>query len=166
MWTGNPEFWAGQSPVLFPIVGSVQNETTEINGQVYSFKNHGFARRQEFQLIKKLDNKLVFSLTENEETLKSYPFKFELRLTYTLIDSEVQIAYEVRNTDNQEIYFQLGTHPGFNCPMEDGLSLNDYHLEFSDLEDAKRYFVNNSNLNIAGKEQVVFGSAASCRFCT
>jgi galactose mutarotase-like enzyme len=159
MWTGNPEFWAGQSPVLFPIVGSVQNETTEINGQVYSFKNHGFARRQEFQLIKKLDNKLVFSLTENEETLKSYPFKFELRLSYTLIDSEVQIAYEVRNTDNQEIYFQLGTHPGFNCPMEDGLSLSDYHLEFSDLEDAKRYFVNDSNLNIAGKEQVVFNSA-------
>lgn len=159
MWTGNPEYWTGQSPVLFPIVGSVQNETTEINGQAYTFKNHGFARRQEFKLIKKLDNKLVFSLTENEETLKSYPFKFELRLTYTLIEAEVQITYEIRNTDSQEIYFQLGTHPGFNCPLEEGLSLSDYFLEFSNLESSKRYFVNEGNLNIAGKEQILFNDS-------
>ena len=30
LWQGNPEFWSGQAPVLFPIVGCLRNGTAPI----------------------------------------------------------------------------------------------------------------------------------------
>lgn len=152
MWTGDSHFWTGQSPVLFPIVGSVRNETTLIDGIEYTLKNHGFARRSEFELRSSTQDKLVMALKYNDSTLAQYPYRFELRLIYSLLGSAVTITYEVENLDGKTILFQLGTHPGFSCPMTPELSLSDYFLEFGETESAKRYFCNSSNLIVAGKE--------------
>lgn len=156
MWTGDAAFWTGQSPVLFPIVGSVRNETTSIEGQDYHMKNHGFARRSHFEVIDSGENFCVFSLKYDENTLAMYPYRFELRMTYILSEQSVHIKYEVVNLDDKTIYFQLGTHPGFRCPMTEKLSLSDYYLEFSQEESAMRYYCNSNNLVVDGKEQKVF----------
>ena len=42
LWQGNPEFWSGQAPVLFPIVGCLRNGTATIgDNKTCSFGRHG-----------------------------------------------------------------------------------------------------------------------------
>jgi len=146
IWGGRPEFWTGRSPVLFPIVGFLHDGKTRIKGKEYMFNNHGFARRREFEQVLSTDGKLVFTLHSSASTLEQYPYRFELRLIYSLDGSSLKITYEVENPSEEEIYFQLGTHPGFNCPMAENTNLSAYFLEFSETETAQRYFINSNGL--------------------
>lgn len=153
LWQGNPEFWTGRSPVLFPIVGAVKNSEMKVNGELFPIGNHGFAKKTEFELASSEESMLVYKLVSDKETLKMYPFKFELSLTYTLEGSEVLIAYEVKNLDTKEIYFQLGTHPGFNCPMDEDLKFEDYYISFNEEETARRHFFDGANLLVSDRDE-------------
>ena len=94
-------FWNRQSPILFPIVGRIKDSKTEIEGQIYEMSQHGFARDMKFNQIE--ENHYV--LTYNEETLKKYPYKFELHVIYQIIEDTLQVEYQVKNIDNKKIYF-------------------------------------------------------------
>lgn len=152
IWNGNKEFWSGQSPVLFPIIGNLVDGIARIGEKNYILGNHGFARKTEFELVEATEEKLIYSLKYNKITLAMYPFKFDLQLTYTLNKDSVNILYKVINLDNKSIYFQLGTHPGFNCPTDKNLSFSDYFLEFNKPETLKRNFCDTGNLLIENKE--------------
>lgn len=153
IWTGDGRYWTGQSPVLFPIVGSVRNEHTRIEGKLYELKNHGFARRREFEVRSCSGTEAVFALRADELTRLHYPYEFELRLIYRVEGACLTITYEVENTDARDIAFQLGTHPGFCCPMGQHDSLTDYVLEFEQPESATRYYCNASNLMVTNQQQ-------------
>ena len=43
MWNGNPEYWAGRNPILFPQVGNTYNKTQVFKGKEYHMGNHGLA---------------------------------------------------------------------------------------------------------------------------
>ena len=115
MWQAGPE-WPRHSPVLFPIVCSVNNETYRVDGNEYHLPRHGFARDMEFTLISQTDDKATFALHESEETLKVYPYHFNLAITYRLEDNRIHVIWHVENTDCREIHFQIGAHPAFNVP--------------------------------------------------
>ena len=51
IWEGNPKFWGKHSPILFPIVGSLKNNTFDYDGASYSLPRHGFAREMNFEII-------------------------------------------------------------------------------------------------------------------
>ena len=119
--------WNRHSPVLFPIVGKLKDNKTMIHGKEYEMSQHGFARDMEFEEI--AENSYV--LKYNEETLKKYPFKFELYISYQVNQNSVTTKYRVVNKDDQMIYFGLGGHPAFNCDYSSGK----YRLEFEDIED-------------------------------
>ena len=76
LWQADPKYWPRRSPILFPIVCSVENDTYTVDGQEYHLPRHGFARDTEFTLVAESANKVVFALHESEETLKVYPFPF------------------------------------------------------------------------------------------
>ncbi|WP_281234193.1 aldose 1-epimerase family protein [Flavobacterium gelatinilyticum] len=116
IWEGNPDFWGKHSPVLFPIVGTLKNNTYTVNGKEYQLPRHGFARDMEFQLIEKSGNSAVFSLESNEETLKKYPFEFELQLIYTLENTSLNIEYIVINKGDSKMPFSIGAHPAIALP--------------------------------------------------
>ena len=78
MWQGDPAFWAGRNPTLFPMVGSTWNKEIHIDGNVYHMGNHGFARNSDFTCVFHDDTRIVMELKDSEETLKQYPFKFTL----------------------------------------------------------------------------------------
>ena len=120
-------FWNRQSPVLFPIVGQIKDSKTEIEGQIYEMSQHGFARDMEFKQIE--ENHYV--LTYNEETLKKYPYKFELHVIYEIIEDILTVTYKVKNIDDKTIYFGLGGHPAFNCDYSNG----EYEIVFNQKED-------------------------------
>ncbi|WP_278625751.1 aldose 1-epimerase family protein [Parabacteroides gordonii] len=119
LWQADPAFWKRHSPVLFPIVGSLWNNEYHHNGITYHLSQHGFARDKEFELIKETDTELRFKLQESEDTLKLYPFPFYLEIGYRLAGNQIEIIWVVKNTGNEELYFQIGAHPAFYYPDYD-----------------------------------------------
>ena len=139
MWEGNPNFWGKHSPVLFPIVGTLKNNTFYHNDTKYTLTRHGFARDMEFELIEKTEDSATFSIQSNSATLLNYPFEFELQIQYTLINTTVEIDYKVVNKDNSEIPFSIGAHPAFALPS----SFEDYSLDFEKVEPLKYTLLEN-----------------------
>lgn len=139
IWEGNPDFWGKHSPVLFPIVGTLKNNAYSINGKEYELPRHGFARDMEFQLIDKTENSAVFSLQSNSETLKKYPFDFELQLIYTLNETTLDIAYKVINKSETKIPFSIGAHPAIALPE----NFENYSFQFEKEEDLKYSLLEN-----------------------
>lgn len=130
IWEGNPNFWGKHSPILFPIVGALKNNTFEYNGTAYTLPRHGFAREMIFEVIDKKEDSVTFSLQSNEETLQKYPFSFELQLSYTLIDTTLQLGYKVLNMSETILPFSIGGHPAFAMPK----AFDSYQLQFDGLE--------------------------------
>ena len=61
IWCGNSAYWSGRNPVLFPIVGRLRDGVTTFDGIPYEIAQHGFARRQEFAVIDRADDHVVFA---------------------------------------------------------------------------------------------------------
>ena len=138
LWDGNPEYWKYHAPILFPIVGKVIDSRYIVDGKTYELPQHGLARTSEFTMISKADTEVTFELNFSEESLKVYPYKFSLKSTYALEDNTVKVTYSVKNMDNKKIYFSIGTHPAFICPISKNDKLEDYYLEFSEKEISNR----------------------------
>lgn len=141
VWNGNPEFWGKHSPVLFPIVGTLKNNTYSIDNKEYKLSRHGFARDMEFELIKKEVNSVTFALKSSEKTLKLYPFKFELHIVYTLKEMGLIIQYVVINSNNTEMPFSIGAHPAFSLTG----NFEEYAIEFEQ-EESLNYFLLENDL--------------------
>ena len=133
IWEGNPEFWGKHSPILFPIVGTLKNNTYTIDKKEYQLTRHGFARDMEFQLLEKTNNSAVFSLESNTETLKIYPFHFELQLIYSIENTTLNIEYVVINKGETKMPFSIGAHPAIALPQ----NFENYAFEFEKEETLK-----------------------------
>lgn len=138
IWNGNPEFWGKHSPILFPIVGTLKNNSYQYNNSEYNLSRHGFAREMEFELIDKQENSVTFLLISSLETKEKYPFDFDLHLIYTLENKILKIEYKVVNKGESKMPFSIGAHPAFNLSgnfenyslvFEEKDSLNYYLLE-------------------------------------
>jgi galactose mutarotase-like enzyme len=151
LWQGDPQFWGRRAPVLFPIVGKLNANKYKAEGNSYELPQHGFARDAYFDISEKQDAFLTFILKSNPETLKVYPYKFELHISYKLIKNRIEVIYEVRNTDDKKIWFSIGAHPAFNCPIDPKLKFGDYFLEFEIEENADKYLLEDGLLN--GKKE-------------
>lgn len=131
IWQADSAVWARHAPHLFPIVGKLKNGTYTWQGTSYELSQHGFARDCEFVCIEQTPQSISFEFTANEQTLEHFPFHFSLQVTYTLQDDVVTLAYSVFNPDNRDLYFSLGAHPAFNCPLEAHETFEDYELQFN-----------------------------------
>lgn len=130
LWQADPAFWNRHAPVLFPIVGRLRDDKTIIAGKEYSMTQHGFARDMIFEVVEHSSSTITYRITSSEETKKRYPYDFALYIGYMLRDNQVEVSYRVENKDKKNIFFSIGAHPGFNCPLEEGENFEDYYLEF------------------------------------
>lgn len=137
MWEADPTYWGKSSPVLFPFIGGLMNDTYTFQGQSYAGKKHGFARDQDFELKEQTEGSLIFGLSSNEESLKHFPFHFDLYLIYQLRESGLDMRYKVFNKGESTMYFSVGGHPAFATPVSEDIQLSDYYLEFAQEEQAK-----------------------------
>ncbi len=134
MWQGDDTYWSGKNPSLFPIVGNTHTKDYEIDGKTYAMKNHGLIRYADLQ-VKHIDkDTMVMQLDSNEETLRQYPFPFHYEVMYRLQNDTLTITYHITNTGNQEMPFTFGLHPGFQCPLCEEESFEDYRIRFSQPE--------------------------------
>ncbi|MEG0276829.1 MAG: aldose 1-epimerase family protein [Coprobacillus sp.] len=130
MWKRDASLWANSAPILFPIVGALQNNECRIDGKTYTMTQHGFARHNVFETKQVSDTCVEFHLVPNDTILEQFPYLFHLVVTYTLQDNQLKCHCEVENIDQKEIYFQIGGHPAFACPFLENESSNDYYMEF------------------------------------
>lgn len=139
MWNGDPAFWGKHSPVLFPIVGTLKNDTYYYNNSAYHLSRHGFARDRPFTLSAAAASELCFTLESDAGTLQQFPFEFKFDIIYRLQQSRLTVTYMVQNTGNGDMYFSVGGHPAFTVPVVEGTDYNDYYLEFNEPEIAGRW---------------------------
>ncbi|WP_026997973.1 aldose 1-epimerase family protein [Flectobacillus major] len=139
MWEGNPEFWGKYSPVLFPIVGSLKNNTYFYQNQPYQLSRHGFARDKTFVVEQHDEQGVTLLLTHDDTTLAVFPFAFEFRLRYELVKNTLQVSYLVNNPADSTLWFSVGGHPAFRIPLTPDTQYQDYYLQFNQQEDFPRW---------------------------
>lgn len=149
IWKIDETYWNKTSPVLFPIVGRLINDSYSFNGEKYQLPRHGFARNMEFSFDKKSDSQVVFELNESEETKINYPFDFKLLITYTLIENELVIEYFVRNQSDEVLPFSIGAHPAFAISDK----FENYSLQFNAADTFETHHLENESFN--GKTTLV-----------
>lgn len=134
IWQRDPAFWQNCSPLLFPIVGNCRDGKTIFNGRQYTLPKHGFCKTSDFTARQLSESAAVFTLRDSEDTLRQYPWHFELSLTYHLSDEGLKLEYCVKNDDESAMDYHIGAHPGFRCPLDPEECFEDYVLEFEQEE--------------------------------
>ena len=157
MWDGNPDVWSGIAPNLFPIIGALKNDTYLFEGKTYTLPKHGFIRHNtNLEVVEQTNKTLTFKLTYSEELLKIYPFKFEFYISYILTENTLEIKHTIKNIDTTPLYFSLGGHPAFKCPVFENETYEDYFLEFEHSENSKTHCINMADGLISSKTKPVF----------
>jgi galactose mutarotase-like enzyme len=139
LWSGDPAVWGKKSPLLFPIVGTLKEDTYYYEGKAYQLSRHGFARENDFIVMQQSESSVSLSLKSNEDTLTKFPFAFNIIVTYTVQDDSLSVSYKVINEDNKLIFFSIGGHPAFKVPLANDCNYEDYYLEFDKIENAVRW---------------------------
>ncbi|MCK9287745.1 MAG: aldose 1-epimerase family protein [Sphaerochaetaceae bacterium] len=131
LWQGDEQYWANRSPLLFPIVGRLNDHQYQYDGKLYGMGIHGFARNMHFSVEQQRNEAATFVLSSNGQTKEIYPFDFVLRVNYLLEGKTVRIEAEVEHTGTSTMYFSIGFHPGFDFGlMNPGSGIDDYYLKF------------------------------------
>lgn len=143
MWEADPTYWGRHSCILFPIVGKVWNDTYRIDEQAFTMTQHGFLRDLDFEVIAQSEDAIIFQYEITEALAAQYPYACLIRIAYTLVANTLSVVYAVENLEGQEIYFSIGAHPGFKCPLLPSEKRSDYKLVFNQAETAVRYLIEN-----------------------
>lgn len=146
LWQGNPKIWNGQSPILFPVIGKMLNDKYCLNGKEYSMIRHGLARHYDFELYSKSENEIVFVQSENDETLKSYPYKYKLFVSFKITENRLTVTHTVKNENDCNMYFSIGAHPAFNCDIGDEIVFEKNETLFSERIDSDSVLTDDRDL--------------------
>ncbi len=145
LWNGDSKFWKRQAPILFPFVGKLKEDSYFVDNKSYELSQHGFARDAEFEITFQNDSEVIFELSFSQKILLFYPFKFQLIIHYKLIENQLQIKYSVINKDVKDLYFSIGAHPAFKCPLTAESKFSDYYIEFEYNEKPNQFLLNQKN---------------------
>jgi len=142
MWGCDPAIWKSTAPVLFPIVGELKDKTYLWKGEKYSLNRHGFVRENpQLELTGITTDTLTFGMATSRETLKVYPFDFEFSIQFRLEGTKIRVIHTVTNTGDEPLYFSVGGHPAFKCPIHPEEAYDDYYLEFETKENSSTWLL-------------------------
>ena len=120
LWDGDPAFWNGRSPLLFPIVGEAKGNRIKVAGASYEIGRHGFARTSRFALVASEAQRCLWRLDASEETRRQYPFTFRLDVTYRTQGGTLEMIAEVTNRGEVPMPTSFGFHPALRWPLPYG----------------------------------------------
>jgi len=156
LWQADASYWNRHAPVLFPFVGKLKNDSFVWNNKSYTCGQHGFARDEPFSVMNQSEESVTLRLSNSQNTLQRFPFLFHLELRYTLIHSTLCCTYKVTNPGDEMMYFSIGAHPGFVCPLYENETLNNYSLMFNREEHLNRHLLTNGLFDLR-EEPVISG---------
>ena len=143
LWQGDPHWWKGQAPLLFPVCGCLAVSRYLHKGVSYELPMHGFGRNSLFEVEDADKTKAIFLLKSNSETLAVYPFAFEFRVIYELKENRLSVTYVVINKTDEDMYFSVGSHEAYNCEGK----TEDYEMFFEKNEPLVNYLLDGPLLN-------------------
>jgi len=117
LWQGDPAWWGGRAPLLFPVVGRSPDDRVTIGGTAYPMGSHGFARTADFTVEAADATTARLALADDAATRTAFPFAFRLELSYRLAGATLHTSATVSNRDISDMPFQFGFHPGFAWPL-------------------------------------------------
>lgn len=130
LWDGNPDVWAGRSPLLFPVVGNVKDDHITVRGKHYPLLRHGFARTSTFELVESSTARCTWRLRANDETRARYPFAFQLDVAYALDGARLTMRATVANEGAEPMPASFGFHPAFRWPLVPGGTRENHDVRF------------------------------------
>lgn len=154
---GDPAFWTGRSPLLFPIVGKLPDDRYEIDGTPYELKQHGFARASLFEVVDATERSCRFRLSANEETLKLYPFPFKLDVGYSIDGATLTIEATICNAGDKAMPASFGFHPALRWPLPYGSSREEHEIHFEHEEPAPLRTLSDGLIGIGERPSPVEG---------
>ena len=119
---------------MFPIVGTLKDKKTIFGDKEYTIPQHGLIRYRDFKFIKSTKDMLSFEFISDNETARSYPFRFKVNVNYYLNNYELKTEIIIKNLDDKTMLFNLGGHPAFNVPLYENEKFTDYRVVFSEEE--------------------------------
>ncbi|NJC34926.1 galactose mutarotase-like enzyme [Sphingomonas jejuensis] len=131
LWDGDPAFWTGRAPLLFPIVGALKNGAYRLDGESYTLPKHGFARTSAFALIEQQADSATFRLADSAETRAHYPFTFTLDMAFALSGAELSMRATISNRGLAPMPFSFGFHPAFRWPLPGTGAKTDHRILFA-----------------------------------
>ncbi len=155
LWQGDASVWPRRAPTLFPHCGKLKDNRTIINNQYYESSIHGFARDYDHSVIQRDNTSITFLFAENNETLKKYPYYFRLYTIFQLVSNRLIQTFEIENVSQEEMYFNIGYHTGYNVPFDESHSISDYSLVFEEEETPIEILCTDGGL-LSGKQKIYF----------
>ena len=129
-WDGDPAVWHGRAPILFPVIGMLQDGHYRYDGQRYAMPKHGFARNSRFEVVEHVADTATFRLTASADTRAIYPFEFQLDVTFRVDGPALMVAAEIVNLDRKPLPASFGFHPALRWPLPFGQPREAHRLVF------------------------------------
>jgi galactose mutarotase-like enzyme len=136
LWDGDPAFWTGRAPILFPIVGAVSGGVIRVDGQEYPLAQHGFARRRTWDLVEQAPDAATFRLESNDETRAVYPFEFRLDMRFSIEGTRLSMVATLANPGTEPLLASFGYHPALRWPLPGGAARGAHRILFAEDEPA------------------------------
>jgi galactose mutarotase-like enzyme len=131
LWNGDPAFWTGRAPILFPIVGELAGGRYRLGEKTYSLSRHGFARGKPFNVVAATATTATLRLQSDASTLPLYPFQFELDIRFAVNGATLAVTTAVRNLGATNMPASFGYHPGLRWPLPYGRERSAHFIEFT-----------------------------------
>ncbi len=157
LWQGDPAFWNRRAPVLFPFVGRCKGDSYTYAGKTYKVPQHGFARDNVFSLVRSDATSATYLFRNNEKTAVNYPFDFQLYIDYQLVGTALEVEYTVKNAGKSVMYFSIGSHEAYRCPLTERERFEDYEVSFNANERLDRYYLEDGLLGLHAEPFIGFG---------
>lgn len=130
MWTGDKAYWGRVSPILFPIVGRLQEDQYQLDDKTYEMSQHGFLRDVVFEVDEQTTTDVSFTFESAGRFLHIYPYDFKACIRYIIIQDSLIVRWKIVNENKVEMYFSIGAHPAFRIPLLENETIEDYSLHF------------------------------------
>jgi galactose mutarotase-like enzyme len=130
-WNGDPAIWRGRAPILFPVIGLLENGQYHLNGATYPMPKHGFARHSTFEIVAQTANAVTFRLSASPQTRAIYPFEFQLDVHFELVGTTLTLRAAVSNHGDEFMPASFGFHPALRWPLPFGQARADHRIRFA-----------------------------------
>ena len=144
IWQADPKVWGRHAPLLFPVIGRLKDSRYTLEGKTYTIGAHGFARDAMFEVAEQSETSVSLRITDTPETLEKWPFRFALTVTFTLEGNTLRKTCKVDNRDDRTMYYEIGSHDGFNAPNCPGETMSDWAIRIPGVEVLEPYGMDES----------------------
>jgi len=130
MTDADPGFWRGRAPILFPIVGRLNDDVLWVGDESYRMEKHGFARRSQFDLADVSASHAILRMTDTAETRDQYPFGFLLEIGFAIDGATLAMTAKIGNPGDDPLPASFGWHPAFAWPLPYGVARDAHRILF------------------------------------